>query len=197
MAHRILLIIGFLIAFAAGWGTSLLAGNTSEVSSEWYRLSLPPEETGVNLATEALFRSDINLPNVESISGTAKFTNNNSDTANVHLGYKVAVDVAILDLAKVPAKYKEERQIASKIGKQITLLPITSVAYEVHFIFALRDIDGFTIFELQSKPQSLESGRINTFQNLAPTTIPNDVAARTTAIQVAMLATKCLTCETE
>lgn len=198
MTRRILLITAFLVTFGAGWGASLLAENTSQVSSEWYRLSLPRGEKGVSLTTDALFESDIGLPNVESISGTAKFINNNSDASTgIRLGYKVAVDVTVLDLMKVPAKYQEEKRIVTKRGRPITKLPITEVVYEIHFIFTLKDIDGFTLLELQSEPQSLTSGKTNMFQSLVLTTIPNGLAAQTTAIQVAMLVTKCGTCEIE
>lgn len=198
--RRVLLIAGFVIAFGAGWAASLLflTVTSPRVNSEWYQLSTAPGETGIRFSREALFKSDIALPEVKVISGTAKYASDASGASStVRLGYKIAVDVAALDLSKVPEKYKKEKPVDIGGGNKFTVLPIDQVTYEVRFDFTLKDKDGFPLLELQSEPQSIASGKTNTFQSLAPATVPVGIASRTSAILIAMTVTKCLTCDTE
>lgn len=196
--RRVLLIAGFILAFGAGWAASLLflALSSPRVSSDWYQLSPTDGKKGIGFSTETLFKSDIALPDIKAISGTAKYAGDGLGASSTfRLGYKIAVEVAPLDLSKVPEKYKKEKPVGH--GKKFTLLPIDQVTYEVRFDFRLKDKDGFVLLELRSEAQSIESGKTNTFQGFAPTTVPVGIASRTSAILLSMTLTKCITCDSK
>jgi len=107
------------------------------------------------------------------------------------------VEIAPLDVSKIPAKYRKKKPIDIGHGKTITELPVDQVSYEVRFDFELKDKDGFTLLELPSAVHTIESGKVNTFQALAPDAVPIGIASRTTQVVFGLGIMKCVTCESE
>ncbi len=139
--------------------------------------------------------SDIRLPDVK-ISGAAKFVDDGAvRPSSIRFGYKIAVDVAPLDLSKVPETYRKEKPIDIGGGKKITELPIEQVTYEVRFDFTLKDKDGFTLAEPKSEPHDIESGKMNYFQGFSTEAVPIGIASKTVIMLFEMNVVKCLTCD--
>jgi len=152
------------------------------------------KEKGYGFTTEALFNSDIPLPEIKRISGKSKFLKTQkSGTDEMNLGYVVSIDVEKLDLEKVPQKYKTERKEKYKAG-EFTVPPIEELVYEVSFEFELRDKDGFELVKLQSPSHSLYSGKANQFQGIAKQPILQATAERVVNIVLHMTVEKCETC---
>lgn len=196
--NRLHLVIGLCLAIVAGVIAVLLvpALSSPQFPSDWFDLTPPQGKAGITYSTKAFAESDISLPNVRAMKGSAKFVEDGSDhPTSVRLGYKLTVEIAPLDLTKVPDKYKKEKLIDLGRGRKITQLPIDQVTYEAIFEFTLKDKDGFTLLELKSDPQSVQSGITNFFQSFAPGNISAGVASRTFKIFLSMNVTRCFTCE--
>lgn len=168
---------------------------TTRITSDWRPLVQGP--TGLSI--EVVAKSDLPEPEIRQITGQAKFVDNqdNQDQGTNHtvrLGYKITVDVAPLDLAKVPEKYLKEKPIDIGGGKTITQLPIKQSTHKIRFDFTLKDSDGFKLMELRGDPENLESGRANKFQRLLSEPVPEILARRTTAIVSSLSIEKCVTC---
>jgi len=151
------------------------------------------------LSVEVVAKSDLPEPEIRQITGQAKFVDNQDQGTNhtVRLGYKITVDVAPLDLAKVPEKYLKEKPIDIGGGKTLTQLPIKQSTHQIRFDFTLKDRDGFKLIELRSDPEYLESGRANQFQRVLSEPVPGPLALRTAAIVSSLTIEKCVTCENE
>jgi hypothetical protein len=93
----------------------------------------------------------------------------------------VTIDIASLDLKKVPDKYKSEKPIVSQTGKWI-LEPLKEVVYELHVSFALQDEDGFQLVEVTGPKHDVSSGQQNTLQEAIGQSVSLDVAKRTKRI---------------
>ncbi len=159
----------------------------------WIVLSTPSDndEAVLTYSSDALFKSDIKLPPVKSLTGKAKFildaTSRNE--ANIKLGYIVDTDIAPLDTAKLPDKYKP---VAENPGDKKP--PLDAVYYDVVFYFILKDKDGFPLMKVTSNKETVHSGAVNHFQLFAKTYIPQQIASSTKIINVRMEAIKCMTC---
>jgi hypothetical protein len=99
----------------------------------WIKLSAEPlNGTGdiVTYSSDALFRSDIKLPEVTSLTGKAKFVKDASQNA-IKLGYVVDADIRALDKSKIPEQYQNPP--APEAGAASTKASIDSVYYDVVF----------------------------------------------------------------
>lgn len=163
-------------------------------AAEWIPLSIDTNgKNGVFFKTEGLW-SDIPLPDVVDLSGKAKFIesiNGKSDALN--LGYIINVEVAPLDLEKVPQMYKEELVEVIK-GREIAWQPIEQVIYEVAFEFFLKDADGFTLRDLISKKHDIYSGKQNRYQDIVIKKVPISLVKRISSISFHVVVGKCVTC---
>lgn len=181
----LILVIGFLLG--------IIVSTTKNY--DWKKLSLDKSGKGYGLTSEALFNSDIPLPEIKKISGKSKFVKVTSSSNNdLNLGYIISVDIDKLDLKKIPAKYKIEKKEKYKAG-DFTVLPIEEAVYEISFEFALKDKDGFEIMKLKSPPHSLYSGKVNSFQDTVKQSISSSIADRVTNVVMNMTIEKCETCQ--
>lgn len=180
---------------------SVLAGATAtfltqtyfqtKMSRDWRQLSLEPPHHGFfdQFIPEEL--SGKPLPNIKEIAGKAKFIDlPNNGVEQKHLACLITVTVENLDSSKLPEKYREKE----KRGEEI-VHPIKEKYYQVHFVFQLKDKDGFVLLFLTRYPEYLELGRKNQFQWIVEEPIPPDIAKRTNAITFNMYVDKCMDCE--
>lgn len=207
MTHRLTIVLALLIAFGAGWTAALIAPSVfgQRVSSDWFDMHSSVTSKGfvpaasvskaVAYSFDAFAKSDIPLPEVKAVKGTAKFVIDTSASPSMRLGYRTTVEIATLDLSKIPVKYRKEKRIDVGGGKTITQLPIDQVTYEATFNFVLMDKDGFTLLEIPSASHTVESGKVNSFQSLAPEPIPVRLASQTARILLSLHIIKCVTCE--
>jgi hypothetical protein len=180
----VVLIIGILIGlavphiFRAGLNTS------------WQELHTYPKDFGFGYATQVIF-SDLPVPTIKSLTGKAKFMEGEGQSAD--FGFIIHVDVAPLDMAKVPRRYKvENRQVIE--GHETTSSPIDKAYYQIEFEFKLKDGDGFTLATLQAKGlPPLETGTDNVFQAKLDG-VPYNTANKVRQISVHPTLTKCYTC---
>ena len=166
------------------------------VDTSWRPLATKTEaETfGIGYSTDAVF-SDLPMPEVKSVSGKAKFLDSVGPGQSTELGYIINVDMAPLDLAKTPQRYKERKKEMIN-GVEATTEPITRAYYAIEFNFDLRDNDGFVLQTLQAKDlPSLASGTKNTFQAKIEQPIPYNTAIKVHDILVQPSIVKCHTCQ--
>lgn len=196
--RRVLIALSCLLAFGLGYLAALFLPSifSPHVDSRWRPLPDLEAKNGISYSTDALFKSDIPLPDMKSTGSAAKFIEDGSvRPSSIRFGYKIAVNVAPLDLSKVPAAYKKEKPIDLGGGRTITELPIEQVTYEVRFDFTLKDKDGFTLANLKSEPQNVESGKVNSFQGFSTEAIPFVMASKTETILFELYVVKCVSCE--
>lgn len=194
MKNRILIILGLMVSFGAGWAAALMNEPLApQLNTNWQQLSSKSEGPDVGLTRDALFKSDIRWPGVKSMHGSAKYLHDHSNaTASPRLGYKITVDVEGLDKKTLPEKYTKEKKV---YGGKFTLMPIEQVSYEMNFTFVFRDVDGFELLTLTSEPDNIQSGAVETFQGIVPTNVPLEVTRNASTISLGMTLTKCGTCE--
>ena len=161
----------------------------SSVPTNWRDLAA--DGSGFGWTSEALFSVDIPLPGVSKPHGQAKFLDrSDSGKENILLGYVVKVSVEHLDVAKIPAKYRQPK----KQG-EFEIEPPTEVVYLAHLAFTLKDADGFVLLTTQTEPLHLYSGKENVFQGTALQPVSLAVARRTRSILMMLTADKCETCD--
>ena len=165
-------------------------------NKNWISLSSDPEnKRGISYLTEAMFGTDIQLPDVTTMKGKAKFIEEISERNDfVKLGYLIEIEVASLDLEKIPKKYKEEKVEIIR-GDKFTILPIEQVVYEISFVFSMKDTDGFVLGKVESKKHDIYSDKINRFQDIVSDDIPIKIANRIKTIVYHMVVRKCVTCD--
>ena len=198
--HRVQLIVALVLAFGAGWIAASVVPEflAPRVKSDWFEMTRAAALKGITYSLEAFAKADIPLPEINEVSGTGKFvTNGSGRSSSIHFGYKTSVKIAPLDVSKIPAKYRKEKSVDIGRGKTITQLPVDQVSYEAKFDFVLKDKDGFTLLELPSAVHTIESGKVNTFQALAPDAVPIGIASRVTQVVLDMTIMKCVTCDGE
>ena len=192
---RKVITIACLASFAVGAiATICFLRFGQQVTSDWFELVKASSPIG--FSTEALFESDIRLPQVKEISGKAKFLPEGNVPNSHQLGYLVHVVVLPLNLKIVPEKYLKEKPIGVK-GDKMVRPAIEQVYYEAELDFELKDKDGFTLAKLVSHSETIRSGMDNQLQQFALKPVANDVAARTKTIYVHLHVKKCSTCEGE
>jgi len=185
-------IASLVLALAVGYYLGTTARTTKNF--DWKELSIDKSGKGYGFTSEALFNSDIPLPEIKKLSGKSKFIKApNATSDELNLGYVISVDIDKLDLQKIPEKYKVERKEQHKAG-EFTVLPIEDAVYEISFDFALKDKDGFEILELKSPSHNLYTGKMNSFQDSVKQTISSAIADRVANIGLHMTIEKCETC---
>jgi hypothetical protein len=195
MRRSFLIFMGFAI-FVAGAASGLLWSTHIEhrVNTEWQTVLVPEKTKGISYSTQAIF-SGIPSPNVNRLTGAVKFVEGaGADSNESRIGYKIAADVAPLDLSKTDTKYLRSREVVVD-GRTLTMEPIKQVTYEVRFVFSLLDKDGFELLKVQSEPENLESGKINDFQAIASQPLRPEIAHQTASIVMRTEFQKCLTCD--
>ncbi len=209
-------IAGLLLAFGAGWiaGIFVPQAFSPRLSTGWFALSFPSENEAISYSAEEIFKSDISMPDVKALTGSAKFVNDGmGEQSVVRLGYKVKIEASPLTQAKVSEKYREDGMVDASAGKEVTLLPRPStpqdsyrlvpleptkeaiasltITYEARFYFTLKDKDGFVLLELTSKPHSIKLGKTNSFHSLVDDTVPIGLALRTSEVILGTNIRKC------
>lgn len=188
-----------LIAPTVGWLLNAIWPNPFGWAAESTSPSWRPLVRGpTGLSTEVVV-ADIPEPDVRKIAGQFKFVDSIDQGAGhtVRFGYKIEVDVAPLDLSKVPKRFLEEKRIDLGGGKSITQLPLTqsTEADQVRFEFLLKDRDGFTLMKLSGEPETMWTGKSNVFQRLLTEPVPENLAHRTIAVVESMTIEKCFSCQ--
>ena len=197
MAHKRNIIIGIaLLLIGIAIGYYITVAMKAAKNFDWKDLSLDQSGKGYEYSSEALFNSDIPLPEIKKISGKCKFISTSIKLRNdeLNLGYIVTVDIAKLDLQKVPQKYKVEKNEKYTAG-EFAVLPIEEVVYSVTFEFKLQDKDGFELLNLKTPPHSIYSGKINEFQDVVRQAISPTIAERVSGVILSMTVEKCETCK--
>lgn len=197
MAHKRNIIIGIgLLVIGIALGYYIAVTMKAAKNFDWKELSLDQSGKGYRYYSEALFNSDIPLPEIKKLSGKCKFISTSTKLRKdeLNLGYVVSVDIAKLDLQKVPQKYKVEKKEKYTAG-EFTVLPIEEVVYSVTFEFRLQDKDGFELLNLKSLPHSIYSGKVNKFQDVVRQAIPPAIAERVSSSILSMTVEKCETCK--
>ena len=146
MRHKGKIIVGIAL-MVIGIAIGYYLGYTSKTQKnfDWKELSIDQGGKGYDFTSDALFNSDIALPEIKKLSGKSKFIKAPQSGSNeLTLGYIVSVDVDKLDLQKVPQKYKVGKKEKYKAG-EFAVQPIEAVVYEVTFEFVLKDKDDFEI----------------------------------------------------
>jgi hypothetical protein len=162
----------------------------TRLNTSWRELHTDPKHFGLGYASPVIL-SDLPVPRIKSLAGKAKFIEGDGRTAE--LGFIINVDMAPLDMAKVPQRYKvETKQVIE--GYDTTSPPIEQAYYEIEFEFELKDEDGFTLAKLDAKGlPSLQSGTNNVFQAKVEG-VPYDTANKVREIWLHPTLTKCYTC---
>jgi len=183
------LILGLLGGY---WYATLNANKLPDVWIEKQNISTKGENSGVLYLTEALFDSEICLPDIKSIRAKVKFICPPNAKPNLAaIGYVVSVEVDKLDKDKIPKKYLNEREEKYKAGTFI-IQPLEEVIYDVHFEFVLVDKDGFQLAELRGPKHSLTSGKTNEFQDITQGHVSIEAAKRTVDVTPRMVVEKCV-----
>ncbi len=182
-----------VISVAAGYYIGISTGKQKDF--EWRELSIGSTGKGYGYTSEALFNSDIALPNIKKISGRSKLLHPDQAKKNaLHLGYIVSVEVDKLDLEKVPSKYKEERKETYNAG-DFTFDPIEEVVYRVVFKFTLKDKDGFELVKLEGPKHFLSSGKTNQFQDKVNKPVSATIVERIRTVVLDISVEECETCK--
>ncbi len=188
-------IVVFLLAIAIVCGYYLGISTRTAKEFNWRMLTVDPNSKGYVFSSEALFNSDIRLPNIKDLSGRYKFLNTTKDDMDkFHLGYIVSVDVEKLNIEEIPQKYKVDRKENYKAGEFI-VSPIEEVVYQIYFEFALKDKDGFKLVKLTGPKHYLSSNKTNRFQDKVVATIAGTVVDQTKDVSLEMTVQKCETCK--
>jgi hypothetical protein len=188
-------VIGVLVGAVAAYLTTQI----NPVERNWIDLqatnvnSKGKERPNIVYSTEALFGSDIALPEITSVSGQAKFIPQ-SGTDTFALGYVVKVSVGPLDMSKVPEKYKVERTVTVE-GQTVTSPPIEGVVYTISPQFSLMDTDGFEFAKLEGEKHFLYSGMENRFQSIIKDHVSAEIARKISSISMQLVVQKCETCK--
>jgi hypothetical protein len=128
---------------------------TGERSDAWHQLDI--EKPSYTYTNEALFDSDIPLPDIKSVSGKTKFRTGREKPSELEAGYVLEFDIDKLDKTKLPEKYRKPTVGQSKQG-EYTIEPVEEVTYSANFRFTLQDKDHFDLQEVQSEAQYIQSG---------------------------------------
>ncbi len=194
MKNRNVILLGLallIVGIVAGYFLSVVL--KARTTYAWRALSLETPGKGYGYSSEALFGSDIALPEIKKMSGTFKFLDAPTKD-ELRFGYLVLVDIDKLDLKNVPQRYKIEKKETYTAGT-FTTLPIDEVVYSVKFHFKLKDKDGFELVNFESQPCSVSSGKVNEFQNVIDQTITLAMAERVSSAFLSMTVQKCETCK--
>ena len=168
----------------------------SSIPEGWIEVSISGH--GYSYSSEALFDSDISLPDLSALHGKIKFLRYGADGGNhSQLGYLIRVSVKSLDTAKIPETYRQRRSVERHKGGEVILEPVQQVVYKVHFEFELKDKDGFVLMSTTSEPSYLYSGQENVFQGIAQQKISLEKAKHTKSVTLNMSVEKCETCRDE
>ena len=192
-----LILVAVLIASLGGLGGYWFRGHQlSRIPNTWHeidRIPLAGKDSGLSFSSEALFDVDIPLPNITSAKARVKFLPIPGEI-NYLLGYVVTVDIAKLDLEKVPAKYKETKDLKTKSGEWKSV-PLEEVVYEISISFELQDQDGFRLIVVKGSKHKVSSGQSNVLQDVGETLISVNIAKRTKVILPKVYVERCVSCE--
>src|SRR5437899_874289 len=79
------------------------------IDTSWRAVATEAQNFGIGYSTDAVF-TDLPMPEINSVSGKAKFLDSVSPGQTTKLGYIINVEMAALDLAKTPQRYKETKK---------------------------------------------------------------------------------------
>jgi len=131
---------------------------------------------------EAIFATDIPLPKIERVELKAKFKEPDLLASDHdHLDYVLKITVDKLDKKHVPEKYSLSRL------EEVTY----SITYEIVFTAA----NGFDIYRTSAIKGEVQSGRTNTYQDIATDPIPFSIAMITKSFRPQITIIKCLSCD--
>lgn len=192
-------ILFIIAAFLFGLTTGYLYNNyevSSKLPDSWFETPDVLEngkKGAVGYSSAAIFNVDIPLPKLKNISSKAKFFESRSDKMEAELGYIVSIDIEKVDITKIPKKYLKEKTISN--SPTWVIPPLEQVIYEIQMEFILLDIDGFELAHLSGPKHSMESGKMNNFQDVTLQHISYKIARRTKSVQPKVSIQKCLSCD--
>jgi hypothetical protein len=197
--HTAGFVVLILVALVAGIIIGLVSPKmiATHLNTDWKPLAPGDSYFGVryrfNPDADELFL-DLPMPDIKSVSGKAKFINPVGKGEATEFGYIVNMEMASLDLAKVPEHYKKSQPMEGNSG--FVRPPLTQASYEVEWEFQFKDKDGFLIGKYKSpEEQPLTSGQTNVFQGKLQDKIPYDEAVRVHQVEIYPLIVKCYSCE--
>lgn len=155
----------------------------------WHQLEMDK----TSYTSEALFASDISLPDIKNISGKMKFRTGRDKPTDLEAGYVVEFDIDKLNKDKLPEKYRKPTPCPSAQGG-CTIDPVEEVVYNAKFQFTLQDKDHFDLLSTSSGNQYIYSGQHNRFQGLGADPVPLRIAQRVKFIKAQIHVEKCETC---
>jgi hypothetical protein len=183
LKRLVLLTLGLLVGVVIGVVCTYAIMH--RVNHNWVELA--KEHHGLAYKNE-VFETDIPPPDMKDPHGQAKFVDRGVGKGT-ELGFLVKVSMEKLDTRKLPEKYKK-----TQTRGEFTLDPTTSVTYNAHLEFTLKDADGFTLMSTKSDPVYVGSGVENTMQGFAQDAIPDALIQRTKSILMELVLDKCETC---
>jgi hypothetical protein len=183
---RILTIITIAVtSFVLGAGCMYMVKRQPRPKTdEW--ITVIPDTNPMGYATAALVE-DVPTPWAESLTGKVKFVNHDN---GIQLGYVLKIPIKPVLVSTLPGKYRK----SEKLANGFTVGPPDKLNLEGHYIFTLKDSDGFVLQKLSSPDTNLETGTDNPKQSMTETTIAPSVAERTKSVVVEFLVTKCYPC---
>jgi hypothetical protein len=182
------LVVGIVIGLAS---PVMIARH---INTEWKPLAPGEHHFGISYATDAIF-TDLPMPDIKSLSGKAKFIDGAGRGEATEFGYIVTVEMADLELAKVPDRYKKTEKDTIN-GYEVTTEPLKQAYYKVEWEFQFKDKDGFLLGKYKALEEiSLVSGQTNVFQGKLQDKIPYDTAIRVHQIEIYPAIVKCHSCK--
>jgi hypothetical protein len=177
-----MLLVG-VVAFCLGAATviGVQEFHAGGVPTGW--LDLSKDRSPIGFSDDAIQKSEIGFPSGIVIDGKARFLPAGNTPSAERLGYLLHVVVPHLDPGAVPDTSRRK------------LAKVEEVVYEGHFVFTLKDGDGFIVDRLASPQERLSSGEDNELQGVALDAEPDDQASRVRAIVVVLMLTRCISCE--
>jgi len=196
--NRSILLVGVTFLLGAISGYWFRGHQGTKLEDRWIVVTEPESDRDysfVSFSADALFESDIPLPDITSLVVRAKFLSKaGSEKSKPYaIGYVSEVSVADLDISKIPEEYKQSKTEQHRSGP-LTYLPLEQVVYEVRFTFALLDKDGFKITQVEGPREFLESGKNNVFQDASVETVSLDEARKTSKVKPHLTVLRCVSC---
>jgi hypothetical protein len=190
--HLLPVLAALVVGIVIGLASPVMIAR--HINTEWKPLAPGEHHFGISYATDAIF-TDLPMPDIKSVSGKAKFVDAAGRGEPTEFGYIVTVEMADLDLAKVPDRYKKTEKDTIN-GYEVTTEPLKQAYYKVEWEFQFKDKDGFLLGEYKAPEEiSLVSGKTNVFQGKLQDKIPYDTAIRVHQIEIYPAIVKCHSCK--
>ncbi|MFZ2493719.1 MAG: hypothetical protein WA208_19740 [Thermoanaerobaculia bacterium] len=186
--------VAFLAGFAIGRTSSLSRAPAPELDDPWVFDGALSSKGSIFWTDEALFQSDIALPDVQSTTAKVKFIAPPAGgVASKVIGYVAEIRVAPLAKKDIPARYLRKTTATMPVGV-VTTPPLEQVSYSARLVFELLDKDGFKLGEIDGREHSIRSGETNRLQDMSEAAVPASLVQRVTRIRPRLWILKCQSC---